>query len=135
MPRLTNTNNSLVVNQADALLSQANPVSGTWYTVLDTTSNVRIIQITGYCTWTVQVTDLNFRVTADGKVMTFTNSNPVSDTWYNANFVNYTPFVLLTADASFRNFLLEAKSVKVEAMRTGGTCSAMVCNVVYARRI
>ena len=50
-------------HQADAVLSQANPVSATLYTVLGTTANVRILTIDTNVTWAVtQPTPLVCRV-------------------------------------------------------------------------
>jgi len=66
-------------DQADAYLSQANPVSGTEYTILATTQNVEINQIAVNVMWAVtQPTPLVIRVYVDGKTKVFTQANPVS---------------------------------------------------------
>ena len=65
--------------QADAVLSQANPVSGTVYSVLPATSNVEVISASVIVTWGVtQPTPLVMIATVDSRVITFTKTNPVS---------------------------------------------------------
>jgi len=55
------------VRQADATLVQANPVSDTLYTVLDTTKNCRIRSIQVKIIWaTTQPTPLKITITIDG---------------------------------------------------------------------
>jgi len=125
-------------HQADATLSQASPGSGTKYTVLDTTAKARIIVIAVKCIWTVQPTPLEVHVTIDGVSLTFTVSNPVSDTWYQAALdptAGETSQVLTTTNfLPYRSFLLEGRSVKVEAEITGGTVSQLDARIKYAKR-
>ena len=126
------------VHQADAVLSQASPVSGTKYTVLDTTSDVRIHSIMAMVTWTVQPTPLEVHLTIDGNALTFTLANPVTATPY---YANLTPGAAATAQVLAidsittiaRAFLLEGRSVKIEVETTGGTVSNLTCRVVYGR--
>jgi len=123
--------------QADAFLSQNDPVSGTKYIVLDTTKNVRIISIHAVCTWTVQPTSLQIDITIDGILHTFKIAEPVSTTYYygklnpanEAIFQGLSPTVL----AINRPFLLEARSVKVEASITGGTVQNLSARIKYAK--
>jgi len=62
-----------------AYLNQSSPVQNTWYTVLDTTKNVRIIHI-GYRVNTTGET-LEMRLTLDGNV--FSNTiNATAGSWY-----------------------------------------------------
>lgn len=125
--------------QADATLTQANPVSGTKYTVLDTKRNVRIIGIEVHVTWTVQPTPLEVHVTIDGLAYTFAVSNPVSTTKYYADLSMadaITAQGLSTTDkvnSYGRPFLLEGRSVKVEIETTGGTTSEIYGRVRYAK--
>lgn len=125
--------------QADATLSQANPVSGTKYTVLDTTTNVRIISIAVRCTWTVQPSPLEIHITIDGQTITHAGTNPVSDDWLFIDFtnaeLNEATQLLDSSNAELkrRAFAYEGRSVKVEAEITGGTVSNLSARVKYAR--
>lgn len=110
--------------QPDAVLSQANPVSTTLYTVLATTRNVRIISMSDFITWAVtQPTPLDIIVTIDGQTIIFVRDNPVSGTPYSATWQEYSAEVVQTqgpanANTPNRSFLLEGRSVKVEARVT-----------------
>ena len=126
--------------QADAYLSQANPVSGTWYTVLDTTKNVRIISMNAGITWaTTQPTPLEIRVTVDGNVLIFICINPVSATVYMAKitpqFGEDSQYLDAAENVTYRAFLLEGRSVKVEARITWATTqpTPLQCRVKYAK--
>jgi len=123
-------------HQADATLSQGNPVSGTEYEVLATTRNVRILGIAVKCTWTVQPSPLEIHITIDGQVLTYIKTDPVSDQ-------NYAPTpssasapdanILGTSLMQYRAFLLEGRSIAVTAEITGGTVSNLSARVKYAR--
>lgn len=64
------------MSAADASKSQANPVSTTEYTVLDTTKNVEVVSCAATVTGgTVQA--LIVRAYVDGKTIVFTVTNPV----------------------------------------------------------
>ena len=124
-------------HQADAVISQANPVSGTKYTVLDTTKNVRIIGVYVNCTWTVQPTPLEVHITLDGVAWKFSFTNPVSATGY---FIidldignNENGQTLRTNGTSRSAFILEGRSVKVEVEITGGTVSNLFARMKYAK--
>ena len=127
-------------HQADAVLSQANPVSGTKYTVLDTTKNVRIISISVKCTWTVQPTPLQVHVTIDGQTITYSKTDPVSASNYAPSIGSGTsPIGQLLSDAGsiayniMRSFLLEGRSVKIECEITAGTVSNLTARVKYVK--
>lgn len=123
-------------HQADATLSQANPVSGTKYTVLDTTKNVRIIAAFVQCTWTVQPTPLEIHVTIDGQSITHLVGNPASATDYEtAMNLNSEAAQPLSAVGTRLNwgFDYEGRSVKVEVEITGGTVSNLAARVKYAK--
>jgi len=114
---------------------QANPVSGTKYTLLDTVKNVRVIGIYVECTWTVQPTPLEIHLTYDGKTVTFTQTDPVSAQEYttrywipSATFITQT---LSTTTGIFLPFLFEARSLKVEIEITGGTVSELKGAIIY----
>ena len=123
--------------QADATLSQANPVSTTLYTVLDTTKNVRIIGIEADITWaTTQPTPLEVVVTIDGVVLTAALVNPVSGTLYQWMIQTHAAEPqLVAANTSNKSFELEGRSVKVEARITWATTqpTPLVCRVKYAK--
>jgi len=131
----------LFKHQADATLSQANPVSATLYTVLATTKNVRIISIKTNITWAVtQPTPLEVVVTIDGITMIFWVTNPGSATDYFASVeagVDETLQTLETTDRlkTGRPFLLEGRSVKVEVRITWAVTqpTPLVCRVKYAK--
>lgn len=126
-------------HQADAYLSQANPVSATRYTVLDTTKNVRIISITAMVTWaTTQPTPLKVYVTIDGQSIVHYKSDPVSAVQHEARFTasalpTSQPLVdVATSDGPFR---YEGRSVKVEVEITWAVTqpTPLVCRVKYAK--
>jgi len=128
------------VHQADAVLNQANPVSGTKYTVLNTTQNVRIIGISTDITWTVtQPTPLEVHLTIDGQALKFTVDDPVSGTNYFARINSAsapTLGSLVTTDQTEdKVFLLEGRSVKVEVEITWATTqpTPLNCRVIYAK--
>jgi len=130
-------------HQADAFLSQTNPVSGTLYTVLDTTKNVRIISIAAWVTWsTTQPTPLDVVITIDGQTIIFSTTNPVSVTPYVAALypsqAEVGQFLRAETDtlALFRlPFSIEGRSVKVEARITWATTqpTPLACRVKYAK--
>ena len=131
-------------HQSDATLSQANPVSGTKYTVLDTTKNLRIIGISVKITWaTTQPTPLEVHITIDGNTITHTFTDPVSATEYVAyrdrskaataqGLKAFLEADELTAPA----FLYEGRSVKVEAEITWATTqpTPLEVRVKYAKK-
>ena len=111
--------------QAPATLNQAAPVQNTWYTLLDTESNVRIYHI---CvgvedtneTLEVQITIDGETIAADDEACTHSNTYHA---WIFPNAINRTDLVKLiihtTTDVSiYKGFLIEGKSVKVEVRKT-----------------
>lgn len=129
-------------HQADATLSQSNPVSTTLYTVLDTTLNVRIYSIAANITWaTTQPTPMEAVVTIDGQTVIFRRDNPVTNTYYGAKVNETTTPALQEFDAAgavagYRAFLIEGRSVKVQARITWATTqpTPLVVRVKYAKR-
>jgi len=128
-------------HQPDAAISQTNPVSAQYYTVLDTTPNARIISMIAKITWaTTQPTSLEVRITIDGNLITHAIPNPVSATTYRAMVEEGTSETLqtltVTAYTPNRAFLYEGRSVKVEARITWDTTqpTPLVCRVKYAKR-
>ena len=105
-------------HQADAAISQANPVSTTLYEVLPTTKNVRLISVAAAITWAVtQPTPLEAHVLIDGVSMIFLKTDPVTGTAYFAQVWGDPSAInqgLTAVEDVGRSFLLEGKSVKVE---------------------
>jgi len=128
---------SVPVNQADAVLDQAAPVSGDKYTVLDTTKNVRIFAISLIVTWTVQPTPLELHITIDGQTQKYSMTNPVSATGYQPKLASGRAAGIMFLDPTdtiiSRAFLFEARSIKIEVETTGGTVSNLHCRVKYAK--
>lgn len=128
-------------HQADASLTQASPGNGTYYTVLDTSLNVRIKEVAAHVHWTLQPDDLFVKITVDGQVLSFKFWNPV-------NTQNYMPYLtgvaggggyrdLLATSSLYsaaNDFLLEGRSVKVEVAVTSGTVQSLDCVIVWAKR-
>lgn len=124
--------------QTVAYLAQANPVSGTKYTVLDTTKNVRIHNIAVDCTWTVQPNPLEVHLTIDGLSFKASFTNPVSATAYFLNLLSISwnsndVTLSATSEIAERAFLLDARSIKIEIEITGGTVSQLRGQVRYSK--
>ena len=124
--------------QADAVLSQANPVSATLYQVLAASKNVRLIGMTVYVTWTVQPSPLEVVMTIDGLTRTWLRANPVSLTPYYPLLVpDYSSAAefMDTAGgtAASKSFLLEARNLRIQVRTTGGTVQNIDAIVKYAK--
>jgi len=122
------------VHQADATLTQA-PVSGIKYVVLDT-KNARIISIGVKCVWTVQPTPLEIHITIDGVAIIASKIDPVTNTEYLVNDSHpllATLFLESPGSGRILPFLIEGRSVKIEAEITGGTVSNLTARVKYAK--
>ena len=130
-----------LAQQPDAVISQANPVSTTLYTVLDTTVNCRIYSIATSVTWGVtQPTPLEVVLTIDGNTIIYSKSNPVTATYYDATTVSEqveaSQFLDTSNAARTRSFLIEGRSVKVQVRVTWAVTqpTPLVCRVKYAKR-
>lgn len=135
MPRVNRAGADVFEHQAEATLNQANPVSGTKYTVLDTTKNVRALGMSGEVTWSVDTTSLEIHLTIDGNAYA-PSVDPTSGTIYVVYLdeSHATAVFLLSSSAQSPNraFLLECRSLKVEAESTGGTADPLEANVIYS---
>ena len=129
-------------HQADAVLNQSNPVSGTKYIVLDTTKNVKILSVFVSVAWTGQPTPLELHVTVDGITKRFVRNNPASATAYipqsNPDTAPASQYLVTTADAALPYLLktmdiINGRSVKIEAEIIGGTVSNLSARVKYAK--
>lgn len=124
-------------HQEDATLDQDDPVSGTKYTLLATTTNVRIIGGAVKVTWTVQPSPLEVHITIDGVLYTFTKEDPVTATFYmvrrfDASLAETAQLLEETLTLAHA-FLLVGRTVKVEVETTGGTVSNISARVKYAK--
>lgn len=124
--------------QPDAVLSQANPVSGTQYEALPATANVRIRSIAIEVAWTVQPTPVELWVVIDGTTIRHVQNNPVTATSYGAtlNYGAAETLQLLTttvADVARQAFLYEGRSVQVLGEITGGTVQSLDVRVKWDR--
>ncbi len=130
--------------QADAVLSQANPVSTTLYTVLVTSPNVMIRSIETHVTWAVtQPTPLEVVVTIDGQTIIFLVANPVSGSYYyafpepataeNAQYLSL--FNAYNSQPLGKAVLLEGRSVRVQMRVTWAVTqpTPLVGRVKHAR--
>lgn len=134
MPRLRSTA-KVPELQANATLSQANPVSGTKYTVLTTSKNVRWLGYESHITWTVQPNPLEIHQTVDDIAKTGSVNNPVSGTSYYVTIRSYTdaPVLSTTDMLPSAPFIFECRSLKIEAEITGGTVQSLTANVRYQK--
>lgn len=127
-------------HQSPMFINDASPISDTYETVLDTTTNVRILSIYLLSNWAVtQPTPITVKVTIDGITLTGVQANPISGTYYYVSLnPNSTSVLDLTTDllpGHYRAFLLEGRSIKVEAkIAWGVTQPSLACMVKYAKR-
>lgn len=137
MPIRSMTYPLVPAHQADAVLSQANPVSGTKYTVLATAYNVRLIELVAIVTFTVQPNPLEIHETIDGVALVWAQGNPASATGYFATSIGGASSTgggfATAATHSSRAFLHEGRTVKIEAETTGGTVQNLDGRVKYAK--
>lgn len=119
-------------HQANATLNQAAPVQNTWYTILATTTNARILLI-GIAVAVANET-LECRLTVDGVVYTGIQA-AIAGTIYGLNFDRNGNFYTSIVDfASYRAFLIEGRSVTVEVRKTTATgAGALTGQVMWAR--
>lgn len=122
--------------QADATLSQANPVSGTAYTVLATSANVIIKTGWAKVTWTVQPTTLEVRYVIDGITVNFGVGNPVSADNYEPQ-INKAVAMASSGLVALNNdrvlYEIGGRSVTVAAEVTGGTSNPLEARIKYVQ--
>lgn len=123
--------------QADATLVQAAPVQNTWYTVLNTTSNVRLIKTLMVVVDTGET--LQMEITIDGNTITGTQV-AVAGTIYEAVSTQSAitaqsiAFGTISA-ANLTGFIFEGRSVSVRVRKTTAAgVGSLSAKVVYARR-
>jgi hypothetical protein len=108
-------------------------VQNTWYTALDTTANVRLIDIA-----TNMITadeTIEIRITIDGVTMSGIGVSQTAGTWYhwfNAP-TNADCLIGGTLESqAYRAFLLEGRSIKVEFRKTTAAgLNHLFCQVRY----
>ena len=130
--------------QADAVLTQASPVSGTKYPLLNTSSIVKIIAVFAKVTWTVQPDPIEIHITVNGVLYTYAFTNPVSTQHYRPYWSFRTALLnkLVAADdagsdASFGAlpFIDENVGCVIEVETTGGTVSSLDAILKYAKKV
>lgn len=101
----------------EAKIDQAAPVQNTWYTVLDTTKDLVLYDMSER----VNVADetLECRVTIDGTIYT-SSTAAVAGTYYVAHFYMRSAGGYLSFGAGENNkaFLFQGRSIKVEVRKT-----------------
>lgn len=123
------------VFQQKAEVNQANPVSGTQYSLLPTTRNVRVLGLEASCTWTVQPNPLEMHMTVDGKAVKFSQGNPVSTTLYRplvelAKALN----AMNCSGTAYHVYSLrqwDCAELKVDVEVTGGTVQSLDADLIY----
>jgi len=122
-------------HQAAAQLTQTNPTQNTWYTILDTTPNVRLYSLVVRVDTTNETLDVRF--TIDGLTISQT-VDVTAATWYRVRmnidaptYLEIATSYLLAHGYSF----LEARSLKIEVRKTtaAGT-GTMYGRASYAKR-
>lgn len=105
-------------NQTDATLDQATPVQNTYYTILDTTLNARIIAIYGKVATTDE--NIQLKVTFDGIVIENTAAAGGINVYLEACLLQTGLFQWVAVDSisKFRAFHVEARSIKIEIRKT-----------------
>jgi hypothetical protein len=104
-------------HQADSILNQAAPVQNTWYTVLDTVVNARLIGLGILIADTGET--LEVRLTVDGNIIIGSGA-AVAGTDYHAMVHTHATGTVLTFSSTDapRAFMLEGRSLKVEVRKT-----------------
>jgi len=108
--------------QTPATLSQAAAVQNTWYTILDTTENIRVYQVVGRILTTGE--DLEVQITVDGETIACTGVSCVAGSTYyiikqNANDADKFTLVVREDEEMYpQAYLIEGRSVKIEIRKT-----------------
>jgi hypothetical protein len=148
LPTLAQIKATLLANdyiqQPDAVLSQANPVSNTVYNVLPATTNVKIESVSIVLTWAVtQPTNLRIIATVDGKTITHTVAAPISNTDYHPTVAPPLDEASQTLTAAYTTLhrtafdILSGQNVQIDMAVTWGVTqpTPMVCRVKFAQRV
>lgn len=128
------------IHQLDLTVNETPPTLGLPYVLLPATAKVRIISLFAQCTWTVQPSPLEIRLTVDGQTLLFSVSNPVTATPYvayidavqadNASFL--IAYGQVDEYRAGRGFLLEGQNVYAEVEISGGTVQNLLARIKYA---
>jgi hypothetical protein len=119
---------------APATLSQANPVQGTYYTILDTTENVRLHGIAASVASTNET--IAIKITVNGRVWAG-NATATAGTMYYFylgmdGYAWYSPSVI---GAVLGGGTFESQGIKVEIAKTTNNGTGIItANVLYATR-
>jgi len=121
-------------HQSDAVLNQAAPVQNTWYTVLDTTSNVRLYGLAVFVADTGETIEV--KITIDGVSLTGSQAQNANTYYYYFKDPSQTNICLASTTLYLIMYytFLEGKSVKVEVRKTTATgAGQLFAKVTYAR--
>lgn len=121
-------------HQPDAVLAQASPAQNTWYTIIDTTANVKIYCINVMIATTAET--LNVRITIDGQTLQATMTGLTLGSYYNLYLQPIDGTLNWQTSNNSLNFMyLEGRSVKVDARKTtaNGT-GTLNARVIWAKR-
>jgi len=104
-------------HQADALLSQITPVQNTWYTVLATKINARLLQIA--CKVATTGETLEVRIVIDGITITASLAATAGTLYYYDLTISDTGLSasLVTAQPA-KPFIIEGRNVQVQIRKT-----------------
>lgn len=122
-------------HQTPKYLNQSNPVSGTFYEVLPTTRNVRLIGIGVLVAFSEVPSDIQVRLTMSKVTLLGIKTLPADGTYYFCHFNPQGSMLYLDTVPYEREraFLLEDPSVRVQVVRTGGTVTLLRCRVLWSK--
>jgi len=120
--------------QAIATLDQDPPVQNTWYTILDTTKNVRVISIACRQIHTeAGAITTECRIIIDGRTLTASQAMNDSTWYYNYMKLNAEGMNMSTTSQPICAVPIEGHSVKIEMRITDapGTAQQLDGSVIY----
>jgi hypothetical protein len=121
--------------QAPAVLNQATPVNGTFYTILDTTKYVRVYDIG------INIEDadedLEVQVTVDGETIAASAATCTHSTSYfcvlHVNPITRVDYIGIISNTNFQfgsHAILEGHSVKIEVRKTSANGAGNLTGIV-----
>ena len=115
-------------HQADAVLSQVTPVQNTWYTVLATKINARLLQIACKVATTGETLELS--IVIDGKTITASLAATAGTLYYYDLAISDTGLSASPVTAQpAKPFIIEGRNVQVQIRKTtaAGTGTITAC--------
>lgn len=121
-------------HQADISFIKSNPVQNTWYTVLNTTANVRLYAVMIRIAVTGE--NLDIRITIDGQTYALGSTAIAANIWNyiyhfltSAQLMNSTTVTLPMTYTFWEGRVVNIEIRKTTAAGTGN----LLCNVIWAR--